>query len=213
MTLSSWRISRLHEFGLYHFYYFSLIENLGSIIKYGILPKNTIEQSGISAISFAEETVQEKRHNRIATLSNGLKISIHNLAPVYIVPRTPTLSSRRNLQSQIFFVEINSRVIADDNVEFAFTDGNAASQDTIVYKSLYKLDRLPWEVLKSAYWNDFEDGKRKRNAEFLIYPSIPTDTFERIVVNNKQAYDICSNIINVQGQNIQVAIDQSFFFL
>ena len=73
--------------------------------------------------------------------------------------------------------------------DFAFSDGNAGSNDTGFYYSLNNLDKIPWDVIRSHRWNDFEDGKRKRNAEFLIHPNIPVDRFWRIAVNNEDVKD------------------------
>jgi hypothetical protein len=213
MTLSTWRVKKLRENGIFHFYYFSLINNLESILKNGILPKNNVQQRGKAFRSFAEETVQDKRHLRAIKLTNGLQLSIHDLVPVYLLPRTPTLSARREMQNDFFFIEIQSDVIADENIEFAFTDGNAASKNSQVFQSLYKLKDLPWEVLNAEYWNEFNEGKRKRNAEFLIYPSIAPHWFQRIVVSNQGAFGICSRQVERLGFNLQVSIDQNFFFV
>lgn len=53
------------------------------------------------------------------------------------------------MQHKIVFLVISAEVVADDGVEFAFSDGNAASQKTQIYRSLYKLPHLPWDVLQA----------------------------------------------------------------
>lgn len=213
MPLSDWRRKKLDEFGVSHFYYFSLIGNLQSVLQYDLLPKNEIISRGISAESFAEETVQDRRHMRSIELSNHTYATIHDMVPLYLVPRTPTLSARRERQHEIFFLVISVDVVTDAETEFAFTDGNAASQDTKIFLGLYKLSSIPWDVLRSNYWTEFADGKRKRNAEFLIYPSVHPRHFKQIIVINDRARDYCTSHIQTIGESIAVTIDPTYFFV
>jgi len=212
MSLTDWRLRKLRENGIDQFYYFSLLENLASILRQGIWPKNIVMQWENRHGSFAEETVQEKRHNRTVDLSNGTSVTIHDLVPVYLTPRTPTLSVRRERQNEIFFLVIGSDILGDESIEFAFTDGNAASRDTQFFKSLYKLASLPWDVINSEYWTEFPDGRRRRNAEFLIYPYISPCYFKELVVSNRHAYDICSRQLTEIDLHLPLSIDQGFFF-
>lgn len=192
MGLSGWRKRKLYDFGITEFYYLAPVQNLGWLAMYGILPKNEVAKRELPAQSFAEETVQHRRRQRKIEPSNGTRCTIHDLVPVYLVPKTPTLSVRREQQENLLFIKIiASDVVCDDNVEFAFSDGNAASQRTRIFRSLYKLKSIPWDVLKSDYWTDFEDGKRMRNAEFLIYPRIEPAFFNRIVVVSEAARNAC----------------------
>ena len=126
MSLSNWRKSKLAEHGITDFFYFSMINNLESLLKYGILPKNEVARRGWNYASFAEESVQDRRHVRKIQLSNQVTVTIHDVVPVYLVPRTPTLSARRESQNRIFFLVINTDVLAQENTDFAFSDGNAA---------------------------------------------------------------------------------------
>lgn len=213
MSLTDWRRSKLRQHHITELFYFSMIDNLESLLQYGILPKNEMIKRGWSYASFAEESVQDRRHSREIELSNHTKVTIHDLVPLYLVPRTPTLSARRDSQNRIFFIVINSDIMADEKTEFAFSDGNAASQETKFFNSLYKLKHLPWDVLKADYWNDFSDGKRKRNAEFLIFPSVPPKYFMRIIVLDPNLQNHCKKLIQKFGSSIDVIVDSSYFFI
>lgn len=212
MSLGDWRKSKLRDHGVSEFFYFSMIENLESFLKHGILPKNEIIKQGWNYASFAEESVQDRRHIREIELSNHAKVTIHDLVPVYLVPKTPTLSARRDCQNRIFFVVVSADILAEENIEFAFSNGNAASIETQFFNSLYKLRQIPWDVLKANYWNDFPDGRRKRNAEFLIYPLIYPKYFQRIVVNNESIQYQCNQLIQQSGLSIDVMLDVGYFF-
>ncbi len=62
----------LNTIGIDRLYYFASIKNLSNILNYGILSKNEINTKRISYDSFANEEVQQKRHNRYFLLSEML---------------------------------------------------------------------------------------------------------------------------------------------
>ena len=92
------------------------------------------------------------------------------------------LFRRQSLQSEIVVLYVDDRVMHDRGV--VFTDGNAASADTRFFSALSDLDEIDWQCLDAEYWNDFEDGKRKRCAEVLIPDLVRLAAVKRAVVNN-----------------------------
>ena len=88
------------------------------------------------------------------------------------------LYRRKEIQDDICLLEISLDIL--NKKEFIFTDGNAASHSTCFYNKLDDLDILPWDVLNNGYWSDYEDGRRKKCAEFLIYPRIDSKYIKRI---------------------------------
>mgnify|MGYP000323085569 FL=1 len=139
MSLAEWRKKRLEAKNIQFLYNFSNIENLHSIIKNGILPKNFVNRSGIKTSSFAEESVQERRHNKTVELSDRSQVNLHDLVPLYFTPKTPTLFARKDIQSKIFFVEISVSLIYEEAQNFSFTDGNAGSDSTQFFRNLNDL--------------------------------------------------------------------------
>lgn len=69
---------------------------MNSVLKEGILPKNEILKRKLSFASFADETVQRYRNKRVITLSNMEKHNLHDLVPLYLTPKTPTLYVRKD---------------------------------------------------------------------------------------------------------------------
>lgn len=197
------------------FYYFADFRNFESIISNGIFSKNYIHKTRIKNYDFSNSEVQVRRHFKEIDL-NGIKYRIHDFVPLYFVPKTPTLFAidEREL---LFFIEINKNIISH-NKKYIFSDGNAASNRTGFYDDLGEAKKnIPWEVLNAKFWNNFEDGKRKRNAEILIYDKIETSYFNRVIVNNKEVFNFFLEIlddIKWKGLNkdFKLQIDQSFFF-
>ena len=212
MSLSSWRRTQISRYHIQRFFYFSLIENLESMLTHGILSKNVVVETGFQSASFAEESVQERRHGKLVELSDYSRVPLHSLVPLYLTPRTPTLSARRKIQTELFFFDISLDAVCDDTAQFAFTNGNAGASQTNFYRSLYKLPEIPWDVIFSEYWNDHVDGRRKRCCEFLIYPSIPVKYFERLVVIGDLQAQQCQRAIAQAGLYIQVDISTNYFF-
>lgn len=213
MTLSEWRRGKLRDFGVSHLYYLSKLENLESILDRGILSQNVVRRNRLPSQSFAEETVQQKRHQKAIELTDRSKVPLHDLVPLYLITRTPTLSARRDIQDDLVFLEVSSEVICDGRKQIAFTDGNAASADTKFFRSLYKLSAIPWDVLKATYWTEFADGKRRRCVEFLIYPYVDRSYFTRLLVVGKRPRAECLEIVAKSGLRIPVEIERSAFFV
>ena len=94
-------------------------------------------------------------------------------------PKNPMSRLRwKEYKNALCFLQVSVSALADG--EFLISDGNAASPVTKFYKSLDQLDLLPWDVINAEYWNDLDDGSRKRCAEVLIYPKIKPEHIESI---------------------------------
>lgn len=178
----------------------------------GILPRNEADRRGIQYERFALEGVQQRRHNRVVQVSDRNQYNIHDLVPVYLTPKTPTLSRVRERQNKIFFIVISSDILLDTidslDVQFAFSDGNATNRPTRFYWNLDRhLENIPWNVIRADYWADLPDATRRRNSEFLIHPRIPPARFQFIIVNNR---DLRQNLTNISEQNnfgIEIRLD------
>lgn len=213
--LKSWRLQKLEECKGFpkYFYYFSFIDNFESIIANGILPKNEIIKKKLITKSFADMDVQNFRKDIDCFISNSQKKKLHDLVPLYLNPKTPTLYARKNIQNQLFFLIINSKkLISDTNIDFAFTDGNATNQITKKYWRLDKLKNLKWEIINGQSWNDKEDGKRIRNSEFLIFPRIQIDHVETISCFDTTALLRIATILSQQNIKINTNINTNLFF-
>ena len=160
-------MSRLPKF-LYHM---TLAENINRIAKYGLYPRSEV----YSHSELADQSVVDRRDNFKEPLHGN---SLSSYVPFYFSPRNPMPFRRKEKQAEIVILKISSEVLNWAN-KTIFTDGNAASSGTSFYKggsyNLKNLSKLDWDCLHSDFWNNFEDGKRKKCAEVLVegrlYPS------------------------------------------
>lgn len=201
-------------------FYFSLIDNFESIISNGILSQFIIKKEGIERADFSNQSVQYRRAYKNIVINEKSYPPLHEFVPLYFVPKTPTLYAIANqgLQDEIFFIEINSEILNVKEKIILFTDGNAASDNTAFFdKGKIALNYIDFNVLESIYWNDFPDGKRKRNAEILVHEKIEPKYFNSIIVNNKILFDYIIkklDSMNWKGleENFKVEINKEFFF-
>lgn len=209
---------KIKQHKIHGLYYFSFLNNLDSILQNGILSKNEVERRRLVFDFFANQEVQKKRHWKKFNLQSNLDksnpsyIQMHSLVPLYFTPKTPTLSAVREIQNNIFFIQVNPVIICDSNVSYCFTNGNAASSTTTCYTDLNDLDKLFWNVIHANYWNNFIDGTRIRNSEVLIHPSVKQDYFNKIVVSNASNQTIITEKLKQNNISLECEINLNYFF-
>ena len=213
--LKTWRIQKIEECKHFpkYLFYFSFIDNFESIMSNGILSKNDIKQKKLITKSFADVDVQNFRKDMNFFISSSQKKNLHDLVPLYLTSKTPTLYARKDIQNQLFFLLINSKkLISDMNINFAFTDGNATNQTTKSYWKLDKLKNLDWKIINGQSWNDKKDGKRIRNSEFLIFPKIEIKHVDTISCYDTYGLLTISNILKKKNLKINTNVNKNLFF-
>ena len=211
MSLSSWRRNKLKEYKIYSLYYFSHINNIDLILSRGIFSKNRVEELNLDYYSFAESAVQDRRHSRNVRITDGKLCKVHDLVPVYLTPRTPTLFARRNIVNDLFFCIIQSFILCDQ--EFAFTDGNAAANNTVFYSDLEKLNMLHWQCIFSKTSGlEFHGGKRKRMAEGLIYEAVNINKIKKIFCYNGRLAETCEHLIKGSGLDVEIDVNSQMYY-
>ena len=193
--------STLNEYRIQWLYYFFLFDNLLSIIENGILPKNIVRQIIPDYCSFANESVQKRRQTKKIKFSCGKRLLIHDAVPLYFTPFTPTLFAVREKSNEICFAVVDADVIFDPENSFAFSDGNAGSSRTRFFCDTKDLCRLPWDIIRATYWNDFEDGVRRRNSECLIYPKVAIDKIKWFIVSTDENKRHAKDFLDLSGIN------------
>jgi hypothetical protein len=162
------------EFGLH---YITHKQNLESIRSRGLLSLNEVLRRGLSRSDMSDQDVQSLRERREPIWNR----SIHDYVPLYLNPKNPMLSARRELRDELVILKIDSGVARSGQV--IFCDGNAASSAT-----KFSLDEQiltsSREALRAEYWTGVEDGKRRRMAEVLVHQRIAPDQIEAVLCPN-----------------------------
>lgn len=159
-----------------HLYHVTHINNLSSILQYGLLSHSNAHRS-CNVTDISDREVSD-RHSRMTIEGKPLR----EYALLYFNPSNPMLYSRKEIQNDIVILAFNKEALWWGGTWF--TDGNAASNATEFYYDLDDLHELDWSCIWDEYWNGHDDGRRKRCAEILVPDAIHPSWIEQIIVQN-----------------------------
>lgn len=201
--IESWNeakiIEGLNQHGIFSIWHMTHKDNIKEILNKGIF-SHTLAYKKTKPKDISDHDVQKWRESNDPIYDRKL----HDYAATYINIKNPMLYVKRNIQSELCLIEISLSVLTNDN--FIFCDGNAASRNTKFYNLVEDLEKLPWGVLNATYWNDLEDGKRKRCAEILIHPLIDPKYISKIHCLSHDTLEFISRF------NVQSEITDELFF-
>lgn len=187
------------KFGVTSFWHMTHVDNIRTILKRGIL-SNTQAYNNARPVDISDHGVQKRRGKTDPIYRRNL----HDYTPTYLNIKNPMLFVKGDIQNKICLIELSLSILSENS--FLFTDGNAAAKITAFYNSVNDLKRLPWDVLNAEYWNDFEDGKRKRCAEVLVYPNISPQYIKKIYCNSYETLERLTDL------PVPSAISEELFF-
>lgn len=198
-------------------YHFTHIDNLSVLINTGaILCKNGMTKGNYNYRSSAFDNVQTQRQTYpVPVFPNG---TIHDYVPFYFNSLSPMLYTIKNgnvdgveMQNLVFF---KSTVQAAETAgcQFVFTNGHGIMALSDYYNNLADLDKIPWEVVNAKYWNDFPDGKRLRQSEFLVHEKFDWDLVQTIGVYSNTILNKVRTLVNTLPHQPNVKIKSNWFF-
>ncbi len=196
-----------------YLYYLTHIDNIPSILKYGILSHKEVNDKGIEYTPIYNQEIVDMRQSKI--IPNGKSLWCY--ANLYLQPRNPMLYLvKTKYGSENIAIVACYRGPAYEIKDAFITDGNAANFDTSFY-SIDEKDKV-FTMLKDVdgldYWKAEDGSKRKMMAEVLIPTIYPKESIHSILVstqNNKQKVE--SLLLN-SGVTVEkgVIVDPRTFF-
>ena len=201
-NLSNWRINKWKQHaGSKSFYYMLPIANLNSVLKYGILSRKTISDNDSNFSDFSIQRIQTRRSNIEVELSDKSKKRLHELVPLFLNKNNATIKTRDKQldNNKLCILEIDYKVIGDQEVELVFSYGNAV-YDKNFCRNLEELKNFNMKIATldsppGNYW----DFKNERMSELLIYPKVNPAYIKNIYLIDKsylpENYDIEFNVI------------------
>lgn len=184
------------------FYHMTHKDNLAAILQHGILSHtDVLVRDDILATDISDAGVQQRRCDREDPVYHR---ALHDYAPLYINPKNPMLSKLRCRQHEIVILKISPGVLQGN--EYVFSDGNAASRETMFSPSANVVSSSV-EVLSAKVWKDYIDGTRRRCAELLVYPGVQPNHILSVICNS----NAFAREIAVQT-DIQIEVNPSMFF-
>jgi hypothetical protein len=148
-------------------HYITLIANVSSILKLGILSNREIARRRIKALSVASKEVQERRASKVIP---GAK-PLHDYVNLYICARNPMMYLRRSHHQELCVLKIGPAVLHLPGVVIA--DGNAASGPTAFWPSPSGLAKVDKDTVFAEWWTDANpftlwENRRVKCAEVLV---------------------------------------------
>ena len=149
---------------------------------------------------------------------------VNNYVPFYFSVRTPMLLNIHTghgvpqiHQSNIVYLGSPLVEVATDDLQWCYTNGNAAKLITRYFTSLDDINLIDWRsILTEDFRHDNSDGDedriRKKHAEFLIKDYVPKDRIKGIAVFNQDAANNVNAILQRIGSEIVVKIKRDFYF-
>jgi hypothetical protein len=204
-------------------YHITPISNLSTLLQCGELrSKNRLQNSAIAYSSIAYEHIQERRST--VAVPCGQRGTLHDYIPFYFAARSPMLyaihkgqvDGYQGKQSDILHLVTTAEAIAEASLGFVFSDGHAVMRYTSFFDDLAALQTtIDWDIMQAKYWHDTdEDGdrKRRRQAEFLVYESLPWSLIRGVGVINQAIADEVRRILDQFGHTTAVKVRRSYYY-
>lgn len=173
-------------------YHITHVDNLASMARSGLIfCDSDCATNGVTEVSIAYDDLKGKRSTWEVEVAQGGVLA--DYVPFYYAPRSPMLfaihrgyvSGYQGGQDEVAHLVFAVEDIAESD-QFVLTDGHAVTPLSTQYDHLSALDEvITWSVMNLRYWRDTdEDGdrKRRRQAEFLVWSSVPFDAVRIIGV-------------------------------
>jgi HD superfamily phosphodiesterase len=187
-------------------YHFTHIDNLESILKYGLLSTNLKQKKGIKHSVIAYEGIQDRRATMEVPCGPGGVV--HDYAPLYFCTRSPMLyavvTGKIADEQLIVYLEYPISIIEDYPSVFTDASANTGTPPNF-YDDPEDLDKINWEIVDTWKWGQKYDvpgetsRKQAKMAEVLIHKRLDCSKINRIVVWNKSIADEVKRIYTDKG--------------
>ncbi len=192
-------------------YYITHIDNLPSILQYGILSHRQVDARKIPFTPVYNPEIVANREGR----STPDRKSLWEYANVYYQPRNPMLYKvlSETDKNDVVIVGVNPQVV---DTKGAFISlGNAASSLSPlldIQAGLQSIHAEYWQIINSDWWK-IEDGtKRKIMAECLVPNGIPPTEIHSVYVTGAAVAERIRPVLSGFPHPVSVVIEPHMFF-
>lgn len=195
-------------------------KNLEGLLTHGIHCANS-EQRVPNYINIGDTELIEKRKS--IPVDKEPFGTLDDYVPFYFCPRSPMLYKIKNNfeiykchQSEIIYLVSSVEKIEESGLKYVFTDAHAYTGFKKFYNQKNELVNLDWEVLKSDNWAKTAldpDRKRRKQAEFLIYETLPFESLEGIGVFVKTQEEYVKEVLLNHDKKLYTGIKKDWYYL
>ena len=80
------------------------------------------------------------------------------------------------------------------------------------YNQLADLPKLFWHVINAKYWNDFVDGRCKRQAEFMVKEQFPLNLVQEIGVMDEAMRQQVESLVAASALRPLINVRREWYF-
>lgn len=189
-------------------HYITHIDNVPSILKYGILCHRDAQL--YKHISVADQDVQARRASK--RVPGGLPL--HHYANLYINARNPMLyrNCREYRAESVSVLRVSKKVLFLSNAVIA--DKNAAAEVTRFYPSPVGLSMVDKRLVFAEYWIDDDPIAHRQKtlaicAEVLVPGKIEASLIEGVFVATQGV----AEVLKSKGVTLPLYVNRKMFFL
>lgn len=190
-------------------FYITHVNNLDSILRYGILCHERITREQIQFTPIYDKTIVAGRRNRKAPNEN----SLWNFANLYFQPRNAMLYRvlLEKSSEEIAILCIKPEVLNRKDI-YVTVGGAGSERSPIVSRNdgLKVLSRLR-QFIDREWWSDVDDSKRLSMAECLVPDSVSPDMITAIYVASHEVREKLRKDVG-ELNSIEIIPDPYMFF-
>lgn len=187
-------------------HYITPIENIGSVLRHGILSHNQAKKFNTKSVALEE--VQKRRQPKRVPGGRPL----HNYANLYFHARNPMMFKRKDLHMELCIVRINPKIL--DTPGVIVTDMNAAKDFARFMDVDQGLKTLDADMVFAEDWRHPGDPSlyyRHRGikcAEVLVPDKVPPTYIRGVYVSCQQS----KQEVLALAPGLAVSVDPHLFF-
>ena len=189
-------------------FYITHIDNLSSILQYGIYSHEKIEEGKVHSTPIYDANIVSRR-GEITTPGDR---NLWSYANLYFQPRNAMMYRvvHEKGSANLAVVGIKTNILTENDIYI--TDGNAAHDSTQFFlpnKGVGVLSKQ-WSIIQNQWWNRDDGSKRKIMAECLIPNQVDPDYIQAVYVANNATREKAQSILG--DSNIPISTQPDMFF-
>jgi hypothetical protein len=183
------------------------IQNIPSVLQYGILSNEQAAKLSLPPISVAMEKIQEKRDS--VQVPQGLKL--HQYANLYFHARNPMLYTLKEKTKSLCILRVSKEVLKIKGV--VLTDQNASST-YVRFLGPEQISHIDFDMVLADDWTHpvypiYLRRKATKCAEVLVPTCVPA----KLIFGAYVADESVKEAIKTHGIHDNIVINPKMFFL
>ena len=163
-------------------------------------------------------------HRRTMPIPLDPQGTLNDYVSFYFTKRSPMLYNIKNgfqnvtkrTQDEIIYLVTSYEKIAESGKPYIIYDGHAYHRMSRPFNTYEGLSYIDWRVIASNSWFDTEadpDRKRRKQAELLVYKSLPFNMVPGIATFSEIACDKVKGIVEDVNKSIKVFVKKGVVLL